>query len=142
MRIGVKAVALDDFALNTMNGQVHFCQSHVVRFQFRTIHPDGFIDGFIGMIADKMAGLHKHAARTTSRVVNNTMVGLNKVYNKLHQRWRCKKLASLLSSGTTHGEFHEEKFINPSKNIPADIFHRVFVEYPNNERSKSASKSW
>ena len=105
--------AVTEVGFNAANGKVHLCQSPCVAVQFLPVN-GYFVD--ITLVAfNKLTTLHKHTARTTSRVKDFTLVRLDNFdYGTNHARGRVE-LTTFLAFFAS--KFSKEIFIYTSEYI-------------------------
>src|SRR5690606_9268433 len=121
-------VAVNDLPFNSVNGEVHFCQLGGIGLIFCTVNRDRFIYAAVGMALYEMSRLYKHSSRATGRVVNYSVIWLDKIHNEIYQGGRRKEFTTFLRTGALHGELHKEEFINSSKDIAGSFLNGVLIK--------------
>lgn len=82
---------------NATNGKIHFCQFECSWGGFLPINRNFF---FVSVVTfNKLDTLHKHTARTTSRVINNSLVRFNYFGNKFNNGLWCVEFSFSLAFG-------------------------------------------
>ena len=108
-----------------MHRHVHLAKLCVILHFLLTVKSHGFVAFHAGCI-HKVASLHKHSARTASRVQQHTMRGFQHIHDHFHQGlWRKE---NAIVACDVLGEFAEEVFVNTAHHVAAHIVQCVVVE--------------
>jgi len=111
----VIGVSFPDITGKTMNGQVHLTELKGSLTFFLSVYR--YLTGRVLLVtAHKPSTLHKHATRSTGRVVYLSMVRFDHMDNKLNKANRSEELPSLLS--LFHREVAEEILVNLPECVP------------------------
>jgi hypothetical protein len=113
----VKGIALRDLAaVDAADGEVHARQAPSGVVRLLAVDRDVGLGTFtLGMGAEELHRLHKHARRAAAGVVHPAAVGLEQLDQQLDHAARRVELAALLALGA--GELREEVFVDAAEHV-------------------------